>query len=228
MGKQFIALTVAIALLAASLHAQQHSKNKKITPGIVAGVNFQKISIKYPEGQIISTQFIPGFHIGANAEFEIFSHLYLQPGLLYTTKGGKEKEDMYGQSAILKIRLSYLEVPVNLLYKPSLGRGSLLFGIGPYFAVGVGGKRKSYWFGNQTVNFKNPINTNTHHTETYFKRTDAGANLLAGYEFRNGISFKLNAQRGLTKINPEYTDYDFGKYSRKNTGFSVSIGYRFL
>lgn len=228
MEKQFIALTAAIALLAISLNAQQHRNYKKITLGIVAGVNFQTLSPKDFEGQPISNQFIPGFHIGANTEFEISSHLYLQPGLLYTTKGGKEEEQVYGQPAILKVRISYLEVPVNLLYKSLLGRGLLLFGIGPYFAVGVDGKRKSHFWGNQTINFKSPINTNTHHTETYFKRMDAGGNLLAGYEFRNGISFKLNAQRGLIKINPEYTDYDFGKYSKKNTGFSVSIGYRFL
>ena len=228
MGKQFIALTAAIALLAISLHAQQHRNNKKITIGIVTGVNFQTLSPKDFEGQSISNHFIPGFHIGANAEFEIFSHLYLQPGLIYTTKGDKEKEYPYGQPAILKVSLSYLEVPVNLLYKPSWGKGSLLFGIGPYFAFGVSGKRKSYFWGNQTINFKSPINTNTHHTETYFKRMDAGGNLLAGYEFRNGISFKLNAQQGLMKINPKYTNYDSGKYSRKNTGFSISIGYHFL
>lgn len=228
MRKQFTSLTAVIALLTINLHAQQHSNNKKITLGVVAGVNLQTLSSKDFLGNSINNQFIPGFHIGANAEFKISSHLYLQPGLLYTTKGDKEEEYPYGQLAILKVRLSYLEVPVNLLYKPSLGKGSLLFGIGPYFAVGVSGKRKSDFWGNQTVNFKSPINTHTHHTETYFKRMDAGANLSAGYEFRNGISFKLNAQQGLMKINPKYTNYDSGKYSRKNTGFGISIGYHFL
>jgi hypothetical protein len=56
---------------------------------------------------------------------------------------------------------------------------------------------------------------------------DAGANLLAGYEFSNRISFQLNAQLGLAKINSKYENSPNAKTSAKNTGFGVSLGYRF-
>jgi hypothetical protein len=55
---------------------------------------------------------------------------------------------------------------------------------------------------------------------------DAGANLLAGYEFSNRFSFQLNAQLGLTKINPEYEGATNDKTSAKNTGFGFSVGCR--
>jgi hypothetical protein len=55
---------------------------------------------------------------------------------------------------------------------------------------------------------------------------DAGANMLAGYQFRNKISVQLNAQLGLTKINPEYEGAGNDKTSAKNTGFGFSLGYR--
>jgi hypothetical protein len=61
----------------------------------------------------------------------------------------------------------------------------------------------------------------------YIKPVDAGANLLFGYEFSNKLSFQVNAQLGLTKINPQYDGVTNDKRSAKNTGFGLSAGYRF-
>ena len=47
---------------------------------------------------------------------------------------------------------------------------------------------------------------------------DAGANMMAGYEFGNRVSVQLNTQLGLTKINPEYEGSPNDKTSAKNTG----------
>ena len=57
------------------------------------------------------------------------------------------------------------------------------------------------------------------------KRFDAGANLLAGYEFSNKLSFQLNAGLGLVNMYNR-PDSD-NKTTVKNTGFGVSLGYRF-
>jgi hypothetical protein len=63
----------------------------------------------------------------------------------------------------------------------------------------------------------------------YLRPFDAGANIFAGYELPVGLFFQLNAQLGLLNINPDYegegTSED--KSSLKNTGFSLSAGYRF-
>ncbi len=61
----------------------------------------------------------------------------------------------------------------------------------------------------------------------YLRPLDAGANFLVGYEFGNRISFQLNAQLGLTKINSEYEGASNDKTSAKNTGFGFSLGFRF-
>ena len=65
---------------------------------------------------------------------------------------------------------------------------------------------------------------------TYLKAFDAGGNIFAGYELASGIFIQLDTQLGMLKINPEdnrtepvYSD----KSSVKNTGFGLSVGYRF-
>lgn len=119
-------------------------------------------------------------------------------------------------------KLSYIEIPLNFVYKPVLGAGNLLLGFGPYVGFGIDGKTESangfetdVEFGNDDV-VRDP-------SKDYLKRSDAGANLLAGYEFSNKVSVQLNAQLGLANINPENS----GQAKRKNTGFGVSLGYRF-
>ncbi len=89
----------------------------------------------------------------------------------------------------------------------------MLLGFGPYVGYAIGGK------------FKNPdADIEFGDQPTELKRFDAGANLLAGYEFSNKLSFQLNAGLGLVNINNRIpTDK---KSTLKNTGFGVSLGYR--
>ncbi len=56
--------------------------------------------------------------------------------MLFSTKGAKAKE------GDVKINLSYVEIPVNFIYKPELGTGRMVLGFGPYAAFAVGGKTK--------------------------------------------------------------------------------------
>jgi len=59
------------------------------------------------------------------------------------------------------------------------------------------------------------------------KGFDAGANFLFGYEWSNRFSVQLNAGLGLVNIFTKVENNDPGKSSLKNTGFGVSVGYRF-
>jgi hypothetical protein len=56
---------------------------------------------------------------------------------------------------------------------------------------------------------------------------DAGANAFAGYEMASGIFVQLNTQFGLVSINPQDKRIVDDKSSVKNSGFGVSLGYRF-
>ena len=145
-------------------------------------------------------------------------------------KGAKSEDVILGQPFNTTLKISYLEIPLNFLYKPLLGNGHLLLGFGPYVAFGIGGKATYEGGGSsltEKIKFKKTVKSSDPNDVVYIRPMDAGANLLVGYEFGNRISFQLNTQLGLTKINPEYEGVSNDKSSAKNTGFGISLGYRF-
>lgn len=201
-----ICAVVIATLLTTGIFAQQ-----KTTFGIRAGVNFQNLNGKDAGDDKLENKLKTGFNAGVNAEIPVGIDFYVQPGVLYSTKGAKVEDTDN------KISLSYVEVPVNFIYKPELGEGRMILGFGPYAAFAVGGKYKPESGDDIDIEFGD--------TYPEMKRFDAGANLLAGYEFSNKLSFQLNAGLGLVNINNRPSGDS--KSSTKNTGFGVSLGYRF-
>lgn len=229
--KKSIGLITSMILFTMFLQAQE-----KVNPGgntsfgLRAGVNFQNINGKDENGDKLENDLLTGFNIGINAEIPVGVDFYFQPGLLYTIKGAKSKEVILGQTINGKMKISYLELPLNFLYKPLLGTGHLILGFGPYVALGVNGKATYEGGGSSLdsdIKFKNKVMDTDSDDFVYIRPLEAGANLLAGYEFGNRVSFQLNAQLGLTKINPEYEGIPDDKTSAKNTGFGFSLGFRF-
>lgn len=232
--KQKLVMSIAALTVLCSAAVAQSSTAKVggTTFGIRAGVNFQNINGKNANGdKIENTNLVTRFHAGVNAEVPVAPEFYFQPGLLFTTKGAKSEGDFFGIPGSSTVHLSYVEMPLNFVYKPTLGAGHLILGIGPYVALGVGGKVETT-FGNLTnesdVKFKNKVNEGEAQSNTvYFRPVDAGGNLLFGYEFSNRLSAQVNAQLGLTKINADYEGSSGDKTALKNTGFGLSLGYRF-
>jgi hypothetical protein len=217
-------ICIALAGTMPALRAQDENRT---TFGIRAGVNFQNYNGKDEKGDKLKNDLITGFHAGVNVEFPVAPDFVLQPGLLFTVKGTKTTEAV----GTGKIHVNYLELPVNFIYKPGFGNGRLLLGLGPYIAYGIGGKAKLTGSGSdieQDVKFENKLSASqVADNEFYVRPFDAGANLLAGYELGSGISLQLNAQLGLLKINPGYEGDSNDETSVKNTGFGISVGYRF-
>ena len=173
---------------------------------------------------------LTGFNIGLNAEIPVGIDFYFQPGLLYTIKGAKSEDEILGQPFHTTLKISYLELPLNFLYKPLLGTGHLILGFGPYIAFGIGGKATFEGGGSsltEKVKFQKTVKISDPDDVVYIRPMDAGANMLVGYEFGNRVSFQLNTQLGLTKINPEYEGSSNDNASAKNTGFGFSLGFRF-
>jgi hypothetical protein len=177
--------------------------------GVRAGVNLQNINGK-SLGATLENKITPGFNIGVNAEMGVAPDFYFQPGVLFTTKG---KKDEVGDG---KTTISYIEIPLNLIYKPVLGTGKLIAGFGPYVAYGIGGKIKG-------TNNDRDINFGSDAVDDDLKPLDMGANLLFGYELASKLSVQMNVQLGLLNLKPEGDSDNI----RKNTGFGVSVGYRF-
>jgi hypothetical protein len=75
--------------------------------------------------------------------------------------------------------------------------------------------------------FKNKLDLSDPIGTTFFKPFDAGGNIFVGYELTNGLFFQLNAQLGMLEINPEDNRIPEGETLIKNSGFGLSLGYRF-
>src|SRR3954464_11000516 len=101
-----------------------HAQTQNISFGVRAGVNFQNLTGKDASGDKYENKLKTGFDIGANVEIPVATDFYLQPGVLFATKGASQK---VGDG---KTNLSYIEIPVNFIYKPLLGAGHLLLGVG--------------------------------------------------------------------------------------------------
>jgi hypothetical protein len=229
MKKEF-GLITSLVLCAVFTHAQGISNLNRASLGIRAGVNLQNINGKDAGGNNLDNSLLTGFHVGLNATIPIVPGFYSQPGLLYSLKGAKSKQVIAGTTINSTTKIYYAELPLNFLYKPMLGAGRLLLGFGPYIAIGTSGKVSYNGAGisrTEKIKFKNKVQLTDARDVVYVKPIDAGANLLAGYEFNNKVSFQLNAQLGLVKINPEYEGVASSKASYKNTGFGFSLGYRF-
>ena len=209
----------ALAILSSTvLFAQKMTHDEgRTTFGVRGGVNFYTITGKNEGGTKLDNNIKTGFNVGVNAEVPLGSGSYLQPGVLYSQKGA----DFTNSNSL---KLTYIEIPVNYIYKPVLGNGRMLLGFGPYVGFGLGGKLKN----------SNDEETDVEFTKTYdaaiakpqYKGIDYGANLLAGYELAKNISFQINAQLGLAELTPKNYP-SAGKTKQNNTGFGVSVGYRF-
>jgi hypothetical protein len=217
-----------ILMLSIPLAIAQSTDKAKTSFAILGGVNFQNLYGKDNNGEKLKNDMIIGYHAGINIQIPIAPQFFFQPGLLFTAKGAKND---YG-SLTGKYRISYIELPLNIVYKASLGKGYFMIGVGPYIAYGIVGKAS---IENETttietdIEFKNVVETGDHN-DPYVKAFDAGGNIFAGFELECGLFLQLNGQLGMLKINPEdkRTEVILGdKLSAKNVGFGISLGYRF-
>ncbi len=172
-----------------------------------------------------NTKIKTGFLVGVEVETPLAPSLFFQPGLLFSTKGAAMKKPDG------KLKLSYLEIPLNFYYKPELGDGRLLMGFGPYAAFCTGAKA-SYDNGqNETFQFANKKDyADILLSKPYMRRSDFGVNISAGYEHASGLMLELRAQLGLannaTQINSAPLNaWENGKL--KSTLFGLVAGYRF-
>lgn len=226
MKNKFYSIAIVL-ILTASFAVAQRPAGQRTAFGVLGGVNFQTLSGEDFSGDKLENDLIIGFHAGLNVQIPIAPEFYFQPGVLFSTKGAKNETDPVTRT----INLSYAEMPLNLVYKGLLGNGYVLLGFGPYVGYAFSGKDK-YEGGSVSIEndieFKNELDASDPLTTSYFKAFDAGANVFAGYEMAGGLFFQLNTQLGLLNIHPEDNRLPGDNKSvLKNTGYGVSLGYRF-
>jgi hypothetical protein len=94
--------------------------------GVLGGVNLQNINGKDNDGDKLENTLIPGFHAGVNILIPIADQIYFQPGLLFSSKGAELFDNDLLDFLNTKIRMNYLEVPLNLVYRGQLGDNFIL------------------------------------------------------------------------------------------------------
>ena len=229
MKKKILSVIVISVLSVSALLSQ-------VDFGIVTGPNFQNMVGKNNDGDKITNGLIVGFHAGVSASIPIATDFYFQTGLLFSQKGSRNNEGLLPTKASddeyhTTTRISYIDLPLHLLFRPEFGNGHILVGFGPYVAFGLAGSQRvdySPILYEQKIKFKGNITTEEYWDMdyAYYRRFDSGADIFAGYELSMGLWFRLNAQLGLLDMIPDMDEYDNDSFL-KNTGFGLSVGYNF-
>ncbi len=209
--------TIKISFLLALVTMVATSVQAQVSFGIRGGVNFSNINGKDASDDKLENKLIPGFNAGVNVEIPVADEFFVQPGLLFSTKGTK-----WDGSGNVKTTLGYLELPVNFLYKPDLGAGKMLLGVGPYVAYGVSGD----------VSGKKIQKLPTYYTSTYTHDLEWGSemNQLKALDYGAYVGFGYQLQMGL-QIRTIY-GLSFANFSNipntvasPGSVFNLSVGY---
>jgi hypothetical protein len=187
-----------VAIVALSLFSQAQFKL-----GVKGGISQ---SSQHTSGNsLFSSDHYRSYQAGLIGDINIAGNLYLQPQVLYSRKGSTLSNSTV--AADTKVRMNYIDVPVNLVYKQPLPFGKVFLGAGPSFSYAFGGKMEQGGHSQGLYSGKN------------WKREDLSLSFTAGLEFDNGFFVSVNSQKGLMDV------YKTDGVSVKNRSKSVSVGY---
>ena len=229
MYKFLLAMPIAFILLQASPAQAQ------LRFGLRAGLNLSNMSFNQPT---FTPSIIPGFHAGAMMEYSPFSDFAIELGALYSTKGTsiEQSQDIPFSGFSYKITQkaefspSYLEIPLNFVYRHEIRSMTLMFYVGPYIGLGMGGNAAISYTATSLpsgITLKAMGLNDTSGTLKFgsdstadFTSMELGVNIGAGTEFNN---FQVRAQYGLglQDVVPHKTIE--GKFGV----IGISVGYMF-
>ena len=237
--KKFLIAAIALVMCAGNAKALDNEPEEGFTFMGIFGMNISKLQNHDYNAKLGAT-------MGARVDYVLpYAHgTYLTAGLDWTMKGGKKSlsRNIAGTDvdATAKYNLHYFEIPIRVgfRYNP-LDNLGLFAEIGPYFAVGVGGKHKfSLDFDGQAANELEDLNTykafkNYGYPVETFQRWDAGIGFRVGAEYNQHYNLMIGCDWGLADIyRDSYRDAYYQAWGMrlpkvKNFNFSITIGYRF-
>lgn len=206
MKKTFI--TAICFLFVCAVSAQ------KTSFGLTAGGTNSNFKFK-SEGESVTGDSKMGMAAGLVVNSALSEKCSLLSGLQFVQKGTKMEVDDGGSTMSVDLNTNWLEVPVNLVYNT----GKFYIGAGPSLSFGIGGKWKVKFEGeeeSENVNFGNSDDDD-------MKGFDFGANVVAGFQFTNGIFLAANFNQGFSNLAPG----DSGDGSIKSHYFGLHLGYMF-
>jgi opacity protein-like surface antigen len=173
------------------------------------------VSLSTQTGDVENASSKVGFQAGAFAEIKITDKFSIQPEVLYSAQGVKEKGDFeYNNNvypAELNTKLGYINVPVMAKYYVA---EKFNLEAGPQIGILVSAKGEATILGHSE---EGDIKDN-------YKTIDLGLNLGAGYDFTENLSAGLRYTLGLSNVAGD--DFD-DNVNAKNSVFALSLGYKF-
>lgn len=222
MKKLFVATICAFMALSASAQRASSSSSSFFSTekaesgvrfGLRAGLNMSTLSL-VEDNHTYTTDSRTAWHVGAIVDIPLMQSLYVQSGLYFMNKGGKETEE---EDYKLTYSPMYLEIPVLASYRYDFGSAAQLqINVGPYFAYGVGGKVKEEYDGEE--------DSEDFFHEDNAKKFDCGLQFGAGVTFASHYYLGFAYDLGLSNIAKNSGDSD-GKI--KNRSWMISLGYTF-
>jgi hypothetical protein len=200
--KTTLKLTIAICCIFSFIQTQAQIKF-----GPEVGLNLSTMTLK-SSGISLDPKSLIGFHVGVIAEIPLIENFVLQPGVLYSAKGSKYSFD--GED--MSISPSFIEIPVNALYKLDIHSAKLLLFAGPYFGFGIGGSYKNS-SGSTEIKYGSGEDKD-------MKPFDLGINIGAGIEISK-LQLKVQYGLGITNLAPVTTD----DQEMKIRSFGISMAY---
>jgi len=254
MAKKLIVLFAVLAAVS-STFAQEESQSVRF--GVRAGLNLGKIefdesgfysdeygSRKRTTDWILGSGNSIGFHVGTVVDIRVYEFLYLQPGLMFSLKGGDSKSEYerhyynnnisndYFESETSTLTAYYIDIPFMLSLKGRLNDNlALRAHVGPYIGFGLFGKYEIEYKetpdngdnGKEKIkNVFSPSNEEKEKTEFEgLNRFNLGIGFGVGIEI---IDFYLgvNYNYGLTNA---YKKNDLMKLYERTLG--ITLGYNF-
>lgn len=197
------------------------AQSQEIRFGAKAGVNFANMSIKSDDGDI-KPDGRTSFHIGGLVEIPITEKFSVQPEILYSSVGSKEKEseEFMGEtfSSEATYKLDYISIPIMAKYYVIDG---LALEAGPQFGILVSAK------GDYEIKGGGVSESGSIDMKDDLKKLDIGLGLGASYRLDMGVFFGARYVLGLTDIGDD-NDPDFNDNTKvKNNVFQLSVGYTF-
>lgn len=182
--------------------------------GVKGGLTFADAAIK-GGGLEFDTDLRTTYHVGAVAEFGVSEAIAVNTGLLLAGRGYNFTFDFLGSSEETKTSLTYLQIPVNIVYNADL----FYFSAGPYLGFGVSGSSDD---GEEEIDveFGNSVDDD-------ISPTDFGVNVELGVNLSNlrlGVGYGL----GLSNNIPgDIKDDDTDDTTFRNNAINVSATFFF-
>jgi hypothetical protein len=253
--KKYVLFGCALMIMSQNINAQEaevtRTGEREPMFGIEVGGNLNNMLNHY-QGETTSNQIKVGFHAGFTGDFLLTEHFYLQPGLRYIMKGGQQERSITtlvlgGHNEIEskdKITLSYIELPMNLVYKFGGEGGGLFIGAGGYAAALVDARTKYKVESTTKIENKSDVEAKDDGTRVLaignkagqddITRMDYGFNGLLGYELNNNWYIKGTVSAGMRNLFSGGQTRNVGaivpsntQASGKNVSYLLTIGYMF-